>query len=350
MTSQRELIIRAAVGDDFTAWQEYVDRTPTAGPLHHAGWHGVLREAFAVKPQFLIARDTRGEVRGILPSYVSRSPLTGGHVTSLEGGMLASDDGASTALLAAAKRLALGRGLRYLQLRGGVAGEPADSALRTVHTIIDTTQSAETLWAALKAKTRWGVRKSESQDVLIERDERFDGLDAFYGLYALHMRELGTPVFGKRMFRAMLSHLGAERLRLYLVRRGGQLLGGMLCVVHGAWWTDLYAIVRRTDEIEYANYQLYWHVIRDASESGVQAFDLGRSSPDSTVHRFKQKWVGRDEDVIYHFYASRERSRRDFGLLRETREKGLRQRVWSRLPPAICNIAGPIIRRDLPFL
>jgi hypothetical protein len=164
------------------------------------------------------------------------------------------------------------------------------------------------------------------------------------------MHRLGTPVFGAKVLRSMAAHLGPDRLRHYLVSYGGRPIGGMLCVVHGSCWTDLYAIVRRLPDVEFANYLLYWHVIRDAASLGVEQFDLGRSAPGSTVHAFKRKWGGQDVDVPYAFFRGDRASGRPLGLFSETRRQGVAQRVWTKLPLSFCNVAGPLIRRELPFL
>lgn len=342
--------VRAAGSPDLESWQSFVDASPDAGPLHHAAWYDILRDAYSVEPFFFLANDGSGAIRGIMPMYLSRSRFTGTHYTTLEGGILANDAGAAGALLATARQLRDEPRVQYVQLRGGALVEEFPIGIPTVHTIVRTDDGVGAALARIKAKTRWGIRQAEKQDLEVRLDPNFRDLGSFYRLYAAHMHELGTPTFGPATFRAMREHLGRERLRLYLLRYRGTPIGGMMCIVHGNRWTDLYAIVRRSAELEFANYFLYWQVIRDAAECGVSEFDLGRSTPNSSVHLFKRKWGGRDVTVRYGFSpAANNRSQR-FGLLGETREKGWRQRLWTRLPLSLCNWAGPVIRRDLPFL
>lgn len=350
MNGSSAITVSRVTRSNLREWQTFVDGSPDAGPLHQAGWYDVLTSATAVKPVFLLARDESGDICGILPCYISKSVFTGSHVSSLEGGALAKNAEALYALETAARDMLNEPGVGYVQIRGGpIVAEPA-ATLRTVHTVIETAKGSDALWNVVQAKTRWGVRKAQQQELVVESDPSLAELDAFYDLYAIHMRELGTPVFSRQFFLAMRSYLGPERLRLYLIRYQGTLIGGMLCVVHGAGWTDLYAIVRRSAETEYANYLLYWHVIEDAAKHEVRRFDLGRSAPGSNVHQFKQKWRGTDVDVSYSFYTAVGRDSEQLGLLREAREKGLRERVWSQLPLTFCNFVGPLIRRQLPFL
>jgi hypothetical protein len=148
----------------------------------------------------------------------------------------------------------------------------------------------------------------------------------------------------------MRAHLGPERVRLYLVRVSGRVIGGMLCLVNAGRWTSYFAAVAAWPGAEFANYTLYWHVICDASSKGVAEFDLGRSTPDSNVHIFKQRWGGFDVEVPYHFYPARGRSVGNAGLLRFKASPSLPQQVWSRLPPFVCNRLGPLLRKQLPFI
>jgi serine/alanine adding enzyme len=344
------LRVRLAQSGDLAVWQEFVDAAPEAGALHHAGWYDVLVDAYWVRPYFLMAVDNRDTPQGVLPLYYSRSPISGAHLSSLEGGVLAAGSEATAALLAEAKALRDRLGVGYLQLRGGPVDQPAEITVPKIHTYIDTTKPVEKLWAAVKKKSRWGIRQAEKQDLHVALDADLGGLESFYRVYALHMRDLGTPVIGFDAFHAVRRRLGSQRLRLYLIRRGMRLIGGMLCILNGSRWTDYYAVVRSTKDIEFANYLLYWHVIRDAARCGATCFDFGRSTPGSNVHLFKRKWGGCDVEFPYQFYASASAVARHRGLPRIPEGNGLAQRVWSHLPVILCNRLGPLLRKQLPFI
>jgi hypothetical protein len=339
-----------ATDADLDKWQDFVDRSAGAGCMHHAGWFQVLRDVYRVTPYFLMAIDEGGSLQGILPAYFSRSPLTGHHISSLEDGVLATRAEATAALLTEARALRDRTRSRYLQLRGGAIDRPGDVVQPAVHTVIRTSVPVEQLWAAINKKTRWGIRQAQGQDLHIEHDAALASLGEFYTVYAAHMRSLGTPVFGANVLPAIANRLGRGRLRLYTVGYGGRLIGGMLCILNGRRWTDYYAVVRRSPQTEFANYLLYWHVIRDAAQSGADSLDLGRSTPDSNVHLFKNKWRGVDVSVPYHFYLRPGVRGHNVGLGRQKQNKGILQRLWTILPVAVCNRLGPLIRRQLPFI
>ena len=349
--SETAISVTLAEQRDLQSWQAFVDSRDDAGPLHHAAWLNVLADASSVRPHFLMARDASGSVCGVAAGYISRNAITGTHYTTLEGGILASRDEARSALSEAILSLRSLRGLKYVQVRGGLPPGGAPRTVDTVHTLVATTGGADAAWSAIKPKTRWAIRQDEKAGGLaVLNDSSLEMLDVFYSLYAEHMRELGTPVFGAQLFASMREHLGPERLRLFILRYNGKPVGGMLCIVHGTNWTDQYAIVRRAHAPEFANYVLYWNVIKLAAAGGVYSLDLGRSTPQSNVHLFKRKWGGKDVAVPYWFYAANGSDERKMGLVQADRSKGLAQRIWSKLPPVVCNVAGPLIRRSLPFL
>lgn len=333
---------------DLDQWQDFVDSTPDAGALHHIGWLSVLRDVYAVKPFYLMAKTNEGAVAGIMPCYRAASPFTGAHYTTLEGGILGHPMAQTALFEEAMKRLCTDR-VQYFQIRGGVPSACASHTLETVHTIVSTSDGPDAVWVAMKPKTRWAVRQMEKLPLEVVQDDRFELLDTFHSLYAERMRQLGTPTFGREVFQAMRAHLG-EVMRLYMVLYEGRPVGGMLCMIHGQRVTDLYAIVSRERAPELANYLLYADVLRRTAGQGFASIDLGRSTPGSGVHLFKRKWGGHDVAVPYYFYARDGAQKGTFGLLKDTREKGLAQRIWSRLPPAACNTVGPILRRQLPFL
>jgi len=339
-----------ASGGDLAAWQDFVDAMPGANCMHHAGWHEVLRLAYRVRPLFLMACEPGGIVVGILPAYFSRSFLTGPHLSTLEGGALARSEAALQALFAEAMAVRDRLGARYLQVRGGPVPAAAETTVRYIHTAIDTARAREEIWRGIKRKTRWGIRQAEKQGIDVAHDPSLDGLADFYAAYAAHMRDLGTPVIGFATFTALRDAFGRDRLRLYLLRLDGHVIGGMLCILNRSRWTDYFAVARHAEEAEFANYLLYWHVIRDAAAAGVAEFDLGRSTPDSNVHLFKRKWGGHDTDVPYYFYLAPGRTSSEFGLERLKQQKGPLQRAWTHLPLVVANRLGPVLRRQLPFI
>ena len=76
-----------------------------------------------------------------------------------------------------------------------------------VHMRLTLPQSVDELRSRLKAKVRNQVKKGESQGFSVHWG-REELLEDFYTVFSRNMRDLGTPVFGKRLFQAILEGFG----------------------------------------------------------------------------------------------------------------------------------------------
>lgn len=333
--------------DGFESWDRFVAAIG-GGPMHLSAWYRILRDAYAVKPLFLQARRGDGEVCGVLPLYFSRSMVTGPHLASLDGGILASDAEATEALLAAAKSLRRQLAARYFLLRGAPGPEPAD-ARRTImdQRIISTSSSADAIWRSLAKDARNQVRRGERAGYVINVRPLQPMLPGFYQIFARRMRSLGTPVVPFRLFTAMAEHFGAS-LSFFTVEKAGELRGGLITAASGAKGAALYTAVEPSDMKAYANYLLFWRIIEHFANNGMASLDLGTNATGTSVVAYKASWPTIAEAVAYDVYSDNKQvAPRD---LRQTAsDKSLAQRLWQKLPLSIANFVGPLIRAQLPF-
>lgn len=348
MTEQLAVHCIAGPRDAYgTAWDAFVAAHPDAGPMHWIGWHGVLVDAFAVEPVFLAAIDAASRIHGIAPLYFSDSSLEGRHLASLQDGILADAEETAELMLSAALSERDRRRAGLLIMRGGLPiASVAETTLPVVHTVVDTARSAERLLAAIGKKVRWQIRQCRDLS-FAEVAPSCDALARFHRIFADHQRRLGTPAPGSRFFPAIFRNLG-NRARLFTVSRSGTMVGGMVVVANGQGWASLYAAIEEKDRDADGGYFLYWKVLEWMCGQGVSRFDLGRSTPDSGVHRFKKKWADSDVVKIYGYFGS-DAATRVAAMNVMRKGQTLKQQVWKHLPPVICNLVGPVIRRKLPM-
>lgn len=329
---------------DLARWQAFVDQRQEAGAYHHAAWHGVLGDCFAVKLEYLWATDDAGRVCGVLPMYLSRSVFTGPHLATLEGAALADCPTAGEALLDAARRRREELGVPTLVVRGGGGGIPGARA-RFVRPVVDLQPGADAVMRGFKANHRNHIRKALRNGAVVSRED--GAMAEFYRVYARRQRDLGTPVEGPGFFERMRVHFG-DRLRLHVVRLDGRLVGGMLCVENPSSWSYLYGAADARVFARHPNEALFWFTLREAAAAGARTLDLGTSAPGSGALRFKEKWTERREDVFYHSVQTPHRPVRP-GSDRFRQGGSLAQRAWSRVPLALASRLGPLLRRQLPF-
>lgn len=281
-------------------WNAFILVHPEATVAHLWPWSAVIQEAYGHRTHHLVARDGSG-VAGVLPLVEVRSRIFGSSLCSMPyldtGGIVASASAAWSGLVAAACDLALGLGIRRLDLRH--AGRPrlAVPARRDkVNLVLALGRDEKDLWNGIGAKTRNQVRKAEKAGLTAERAGA-DGVELFYRVWRVNMRDLGSPAHHRRWFERLFTHFG-PRAGLILVRRQGLVIGGLVTLE----FRDTMVVPWASSDRRYLslcpNNLLYWMALREALRRGLARFDFGRSSIGSGTYQFKRQW-GAVESPLY---------------------------------------------------
>jgi len=312
-------------------------------------WLAIFRDALRHVPYLLVA-ETAGTVTGLLPLALIDSWLFGRFLVSLpylnQGGVVARDTASGRALLDAAVRLADRLDVRSLQLRHLRPSEHPSLTASLTHKVLmqlPLPGSTQQLWAQLRSKVRNQVRKSQSHGFSVD----WGGaplLEDFYAVFSQNMRDLGTPVFGRALFRSVLDQFPREA-ELCVVRDGRRPIAAAL-LVHAPGVTDVpSASSLRAYNPTSSNMLMYWHLLCRAVERGQGTFDFGRSSVDSNTFRFKKQWGAVAVPTVWQSYVRR-------GSADELRLEGGRYRrlvnIWKRLPVGLTRLLGPAIVRGIP--
>ncbi len=77
-----------------------------------------------------------------------------------------------------------------------------------------------TIWDDLDRKVRNQIRKAEKSGLVVERGGE-QLLADFYAVFARNMRDLGTPVYSRRLFEEVLRTF-PDRAQLHIVRLNGR--------------------------------------------------------------------------------------------------------------------------------
>ena len=99
-----------ATDDERVEWDQFVDSAEDAESYHPYEWRKVFERVFGHNCIYLIARDAKGQVNGILPLVHLKSHLFGNFFVSVPCfnycGTLATDSNVRNLLIAAAWRAA----------------------------------------------------------------------------------------------------------------------------------------------------------------------------------------------------------------------------------------------------
>lgn len=336
---------------DAAAWDAYVAAHPAATPFHSRAWCEAVAAATGHKVHLLTARDAAGALTGLLPLHHVRSPLFGQALVAsgfaVDGGILADDAGVAATLAAGAADVARALKVPSVELRGGAL--PGGAGWHREEGVYagfarDLAADDEAELAAIPRKQRAEVRKALAGDLSVtigrDADERRD----HYRTYAASVRNLGTPVFPKALFDAVLDAFGADA-EIVTVRAGGRPVASVLSLYWRGtvmpYWGGGTAEARGLR----ANELMYYALMGHARRRGCTRFDFGRSKLGTGPFSYKKNWGFEPQPLVYaRWLAPGERPRDTNPTSAKYR---LQVDLWKRLPLWAANRIGPLIARGL---
>ncbi|CAN5765543.1 FemAB family PEP-CTERM system-associated protein [soil metagenome] len=329
-------------------WAELVERSPESTFCHLPGWQRIMEEEFGHRFLVLCARRPDGFLEAGLPLVHVMSRLFGSYLVSMPflnyGGPIGGADGCRR-LVDAAAELAGELGVDLLELRMREPLEqPHPVNERKVTVLLDLPEDPEVLWKdGLRAKVRSQVRRPMKAGM----ETRFghDQVDAFYEVFSIHMRDLGTPVLPRSLFH-LLAEVFEDTVVFAVVYSGDTPVAGGCGFRFRDEFELTWASSLRAYSREAPNMLLYWRLMERAIEDGLSVFNFGRCTPGGGTHRFKSQWGGEDHPLPWIQVApSGERAATpnpDEGRY------ALAIRVWSRLPVGATRVIGPWLARRIP--
>jgi serine/alanine adding enzyme len=328
-----------------TEWDAFVAGRPDATGYHEWAWRRVFQGAFGHECLYLAARRD-GRIAGILPLVETRSFLFGRALTSLPfvnfGGVLADSDDTAHALVAESARLAASRRCRHVELRH-VDRRFGDLPVKQHKVTMRLPLEAE-MWGRIDRKARNQVRKAEKSGLTVVRGGA-ELLPEFYRVFARNMRDLGTPVYPRKFFAAVLAAF-ADRTRLIVVRLKDTAVAAGLTYRTGDTVEIPWASSIRDYNPLCPNHLLYWHAIETALAEDVRMFDFGRSTPGEGTFKFKEQWGARPVQLHWEYWLA------SGDALPDQSPKNPKFRVaiesWKHLPLWLANTLGPGIVRGIP--
>jgi serine/alanine adding enzyme len=341
-------IYEAKTTDDARNWEAFAATLTPPTHYHRWGWRQVIQDAFDWPTYYFMAEE-EGRIVGILPLVWQKSRLFGSFLTSLPflsgGGAAVTSQSAEERLVQEA--IALARELKASHVEFRYRRKPPlDLPTRTnkVAVVHSVEPDAERMLAGLPHKVRSDVRKTLRSGMT----EVFGGeelLADFYRIFAINMRDLGTPVYGRGFFRAMLRVFPADCF-VCLVRHQGRPIAGSFLMgyrdtLEAGWSSSLYEYLALKP-----NMFLYWKIFCFAGERGYRTFDFGRSSVGSGTHRFKMQWGSEEIPLYWAFWTPDNRAIPD--LNPQNARYRLAIAVWKHLPVGLATMLGPRVVRCLP--
>lgn len=322
----------------------FVREHPDGQVFQRPAWLQAVARGCGQDGLFLIA-ESRGRLDGIVPITQMRSRLFGKALVSSAfgvGGGIVGTDQAVAALSGAIIAHAQAQGYPSIELRGGAAPSGEWQVQDGAHANFarDLAADDEAALLAIPRKQRAEVRRAMGFELDVEFGRGRRDRDAHYAIYAASVRNLGTPVFPRRLFEAMLDGFGDDA-EILTVRREGVALASVLSFRHAGTIMPFWGGGTAEARTWRANDAMYWELIKHARAIGCTRFDFGRSKVGSGAFAFKKNWGFEPEPVRYWtFGGKRSVSPNDARYQRKIA-------LWKKLPLPVANFIGPYISRGL---
>jgi FemAB-related protein (PEP-CTERM system-associated) len=316
--------------------------------FHRPAWLAAIERGTGQKALGLVA-ERAGQLTGWLPLSDVHSPFFGRALVSsgfgVGGGPLAVSEADSLALCRSAEEFALRRSAGSIELRGGTA-PPDWRSTATAHCNFsrELAPDDEAELLAIPRKARAEVRKGLGKDFAITAGSSEDDRAAHYAVYAESVRNLGTPVFPRALFDAVLDRFGADA-DILTVRHEGTPVASVLSLYHRGAVMPYWGGGRFAARALRANEAMYYALMRHARTRGCTRFDFGRSKTGSGPYFFKKNWGFEPEPLTYSSWSAPGVAARNIDPTDEGYSRGIA--LWKRLPLPLANAIGPLVARGL---
>jgi len=332
-----------------TAWDAYVNSNLLASNYHRYGWRDVIESSFGHRCHYLVAKDNRGSIVGILPLVLMQSRLFGRFLVSQPffnyGGLLCENHAVGNALLAEACLLRQECGAEHVELRHAeLWSADLPTKRHKVSMILDLAKDVETQWQCFNAKLRNQVRKAEKSGLSVVVGGTELQPD-FYTVFVRNMRDLGTPVYAEKLFTEVLK-VFPEHTRIITVYLEGKPVASGLIV----WFRDTVEIPWASSIRDYnplcPNNLLYWTALQYALGHDFKRFDFGRSTPGEGTYKFKEQWGAKPVQLHWQYLLPEGASLPELNTKNPKYEMAIR--LWQKLPLPVTRLLGPHIVKNIP--
>lgn len=335
---------------DVTQVEDWLDNHPDTLPFHTPKWLTAIEQGTGQEACMLLA-ERGGQLEGVLPFHLVHSPLFGRALVSsgfaVGGGILSHNGDASAMLARDICVLAERWSCPSVELRGGYIPhgtgwtEKSDAHVN-FRKPLQPDDDAELL--AIPRKQRAEVRKGLEKALTIEIGSDQRDIDWHYAVYAESVRNLGTPVFPKKLMQSVLQAFAADA-DILTVLNNGTPVASVLSLYHRQCVMPYWGGGTREARRLRANDVLYFALMNHARRKGCTDFDFGRSKTGSGAYHFKKNWGFEPEPLAYAVYTADGQPPRD---LNPNNPKYRAQIIlWQRLPLVVTNRIGPWIAKGL---
>ncbi len=188
------------------------------------------------------------------------------------------------------------------------------------------------------------MRRAQSFGLSVEVGSSAQDQSAHYRVYSESVRNLGTPVFPRALFKAMLAGFGHEG-DILTIRKDGRAVSSVLSFYFNGTVYPYWGGGTREARNLRANELLYFELMRHAAARGCTRFDFGRSKFGTGAFAYKKNWGFEPQPLAYALRTADGSGARTINP-NDPRYR-LQVALWRKLPLWAANRLGPAIARGL---
>lgn len=347
---------------DSKKWDSYVAAYNQATPYHLSKWQAVVEDSYGHQSYFLMAK-SGPDVVGVLPLVHMKHRLSGNSMISMPfldmAGVLADTFEVASGLILEAYNLMHEVNASSLQLRQGgrftfrdeVAAKEGNSLSRCrasgdrVRMIRKLPGSSDALMNEFNAKLRNQIRKPIREGLEVKCGGG-EYLEDFYSVFAVNMRDLGSPVHSKEFLQNVLKKF-PEQTRVFVVYKGTMPLAASIVCLFGDTVYNPWSSSLRRYRYLCPNMLLYWSMLEYACEQGFSTFDFGRSINGEGAHRFKKQWGARPMRLCWYNFSNLGTDRPCVPASIHDYKINAAIQLWKKIPVPVSRMIGPVIRKNI---
>jgi FemAB-related protein (PEP-CTERM system-associated) len=343
------------------SWDDFCEEHQNVAHHHTTNFlEAILNQMSEHCNESIMCIDNQGTVQGILPLVGLHSPIFGKQLVSIPfynyGGVICEGSDVKNVLMKEAYNLMLLKGYKKTLIRDREVYDdysPFKTQMHKANLVLDLPDDIKSVGTGnskkrTKLRSQAGVANRKADELGITFEQRFGGeelLDDFYTVFSKHMRDLGTPVYGKGFFITMMENI--ESLLTVCYWDNKPVACGWL-FIHGERVSIPWASALRETNSYSVNTAMYYNILSKLILLNKKTFDFGRSSIDTGTYKFKLQWGAQPEQCYWHI-ANKNGSKEDLNDADEpSKAMVLLISTWKRLPVWITRIVGPRIIRGIP--
>lgn len=344
------MILRHFSASNISEYQSFVDNHPSATPYHASAWGIAVEKSYGFNLRYF-GLTVNNELVAVMPGVLMKTLKGKRLLCSLPycdmGGILADTDVDGDALKALVTEYVSSEGweFEYRDTVNFSDDEPKEIADGTkVRMLYELLDDVDGQMASFKPKLRSQIKKAIKNGISarVVANPGMEALDEFYEVFAINMRDLGSPVHSKEWFKAIFAEYGNNAF-LVLVNLEDKCVGGGVVIHTSDKAVIPWASTLRDYNKLAPNMLLYWEVLSEVIRRGINNFDFGRSGYNEGTYRFKKQWGAQACPLQWETLSNKQ-------LVNEvlSEKSSLRtsvENMWQKMPVGLTTTLGPKIRK-----